>query len=55
MAPEICRDLSTLDKFAEAHSHHFTPSDSFHDIITDTDDDSDLEADVDLYTIIHII
>ena len=29
-----------VNKFVEAHSYHFTPIDSLHDNITDTDDDS---------------
>ena len=41
--------------FVEAHSHHFTPLDSFYDNITDTDDDSDLVADVDPDTLIRIV
>ena len=36
-----------INKFVEAHSYHFTPLDSIHDSITNTDDDSDLVADVD--------
>ena len=40
------------NKFVEAHSYHFTPLDSLHDNITDTDDDSDLVADVDPDTLI---
>ena len=36
-----------INKFVEAHSFHFTPLDSIHDSTTDTDDDSDLVADVD--------
>ena len=36
-----------INKFVEAHSYYFTPLDSLHDNITDTDDDSDLVADVD--------
>ena len=36
-----------INKFAEAHSHHFTPLDSLNDKVTDTDDDSDSVADVD--------
>ena len=39
----------------EAHSYHFTPLDSLHDNITDTDDDSDLVADVDPDTPIRIV
>ena len=35
-----------INKFVEAHSHYFTPLESLHDNITDTDDDSDLVADV---------
>ena len=35
-----------INKFAETHSYHFTPLDSIHDSTTDTDDDSDLVADV---------
>ena len=35
-----------INKFVEAHSYHFTPLNSLHDNITDTDDDSDLLADV---------
>ena len=41
-----------INKFVEAHSYHFTPLDSLHDNITDTDDDSDLVADVDPDTLI---
>ena len=44
-----------INKFVEAHSHHFTPLDSLHDNITDTDDDSDLVADVDPDTLIRIV
>ena len=44
-----------INKFVEAHSHHFTPPDSLHDNITDTDDDSDLVADVDPDTLIRIV
>ena len=44
-----------INKFVEAHSYHFTPSDSLHDNITDTDDDSDLVADVDPDTLIRIV
>ena len=43
-----------INKFVEAHSYHFTPLDSLHDNITDTDDDSDVVADVDPDTFIHI-
>ena len=43
-----------INKFVEAHSYHFTPLDSLHDNITDTDDDSDLVADVDPDTLIRI-
>ena len=41
-----------INKFVEAHSYHFTPLDSLHDNITDSDDDSDLVADVDPDTLI---
>ena len=44
-----------INKFVEAHSHHVTPLDSIHDSITDTDDDSDLVADVDPDTLIRIV
>ena len=44
-----------INKFVEAHSYYFTPLDSLHDNITDTDDDSDLAADVDPDTLIRIV
>ena len=44
-----------INKFVEAHSYHFTPLDSIHDNITDTNDDSDLVADVDPDTLIRIV
>ena len=44
-----------INKFEEAHSYHFTPLDSIHDSTTDTDDDSDLIADVDPDTLIRIV
>ena len=44
-----------ISKLVEAHSYHFTPLDSLHDNITDTDDDSDLVADVDPDTLIRIV
>ena len=44
-----------INKFVEAHSYHFKPLDSLHDNITDTDDDSDLVADVDPDTLIRIV
>ena len=44
-----------INKFAEAHSYHFTPSDSCHDNITDTDDDSESVADVDPDSLIRIV
>ena len=43
------------NKFIEAPSYHFTPSDSLHDNITDTDDTSSLVADVNPDTLIHIV
>ena len=44
-----------MNKFVDAHSYHFTPLDSLHDNITDTDDNSNLVADVDQDTLIHIV
>ena len=44
-----------INKFVEAHSYHFTPLNSLHDIITDTDDHSDLVANVDPDTLIRIV
>ena len=44
-----------INKFVEAHSYHFTPLDSLHHNITDTDDDSDLVADVDPDTLIRMV
>ena len=44
-----------INKFVEAHSYHFTPLDSLYDNITDTDDDSDLIADVDPDSLICIV
>ena len=44
-----------INKFIEAHSYHFTPLDSLYDNIRDTDDDSDLVADVDQDTLIRIV
>ena len=44
-----------INKSVEAHSCHFTPLDSLYDNITDTDDDSDLVADVDSDTLIRIV
>ena len=41
--------------FSEAHSYHFTLLDSLHDNVTDTDDNSDLVADVDPDILIHIV
>ena len=38
----------------EAHSYHFTPLNSLHDNVTNTDDNSDLVADVDPDTLIRI-
>ena len=43
------------NKFVETHSYHFTPLDSLHNNIIDTDDASDLIADVDPDTFIHIV
>ena len=44
-----------INKFVEAHSYHFTPLNSLHDNITDTDDDSNLVADVDPDTLIRVV
>ena len=44
-----------INKFIEAHSYHFTPLDSLHDNLTDTDGDSDLVTDVDPDTLIRIV
>ena len=44
-----------VNKFVEAHSYHFTPLNSLYDSITDTDDDSDLVANVDPDTLIRIV
>ena len=41
--------------FVEAHSYNFTPLDSLHDNITDTDDNSDLVANVDPDTLIRMV
>ena len=40
--------------FVKAHSDHLTPLDSRHDNVTDTDDNSNLVADVEPDTLIHI-
>ena len=47
--------FDSINKFAEANSYHFTPLDSLNDNATDTDDDSDLAADVDPDTLIRIV
>ena len=44
-----------INKCVEAHSCHFTPLDSLHDNITDTNDDSDLVDNVDPDTLIRIV
>ena len=44
-----------IKKFVEAHSYHLTPLDSLHNNITDTDDDSDLVADIDPHTLIQMV
>ena len=53
----LCRksQFDRINEFVEAHSYHFTPLDSIHDSTTDTDDDSDLVADVDPDTLIRIV
>ena len=44
-----------IKKSVGAHSYHFTPLDSLNDNITDTNDDSDLVADVDPDTLTRIV
>ena len=44
-----------INKFVEVHSYHFTPLDSLNDNTTDTDDDSDLVADVNPDTLTRIV
>ena len=44
-----------FNKFVEAHSYHFTALDSLNNNTTDTDDDSDLVADVDPDTLTRIV
>ena len=44
-----------INKSVEAHSYHFTPLDSFNDNLTDTEDESDLLADVDPDNVIRIV
>ena len=44
-----------INKLVETHSYHFTQLDSLNDITTDTDDDSDLVADVYPDTLIRIV
>ena len=39
----------------EVHSYHFTPLNSLHNSITDTDDGCDLVTDDGPYTLIHIV
>ena len=48
-------EFDRINKFVEAHSYHFTLLGSLHDNITDTDDDSDLVADVEPGTLIRIV
>ena len=47
--------MDQINKFVEAHPYHFTPLDSLHDNVTDTDDNSDLAADVDPDTFIRVV
>ena len=47
--------MIAFNKFVEGHSYPFTPLDSLHDNVTDTDDNSDLVADVDPGTLIRIV
>ena len=44
-----------INMFVEAHSYYCTPLNSIHDSTTETDDDSDLVADVYPNTLIHIV
>ena len=44
-----------INKFVEAHSYHFTPLDTLHDNVTNTDDNSDLVANVDPDTPIRMV
>ena len=44
-----------INKFVEAHSYNFTPLDSLHENVTDTDDNSNLATDVDTDTLIRIV
>ena len=44
-----------INKFVEAHSYHFTTLNSLNNISTDTDDDSDLVADVDPDALIRMV
>ena len=44
-----------INKFVEAHSYHFTPLDSLYDNITNTDDDSNLVANVNPDTLTHLL
>ena len=61
--PKVFKETSALrvsfpdgiNKFVGADSYHLTPLDSFNDNETDTDDDSDLVADVDPDTLICIV
>ena len=47
--------LDRINKFVAAHPYHFTPLDSLNNKLTDTDDDSELVADVDPDTLIRIV
>ena len=44
-----------IKRLVEAHSYHFTPSDSLHHNLIDTDDNNNLVANVDLDTLICIV
>ena len=44
-----------INKFVEAHPYHFTPLNSLNNVLTNTDDDSDLVADADLDTLIRVV
>ena len=47
--------FESISKFVEAHSYHFAQFDSLHHDVRDTDDESDLVADVDPDTLICIV
>ena len=50
-----CPQFGRINNFVEAHLHHLIPFNSLHDNITDTDNDSDVVADVDPDILIPIV